>query len=86
MATSAPADRFDVTRDHKRQRHLAFGFGEHLCLGAPLARMEARVVFEELLARFPRFELAGEPQFPAFAADERRRASAGRVPALALTR
>ena len=63
MATSARADRFDVTRDHKRQRHLAFGFGEHLCLGAPLARMEARVVFEELLARFPRFELAGEPQF-----------------------
>jgi cytochrome P450 len=57
------SDRFDVTRDHKRQRHLAFGFGEHLCLGAPLARMEARVVFEELLARFPRFELAGEPQF-----------------------
>jgi cytochrome P450 len=57
------SDRFDVTRDHKRQRHLAFGFGEHLCLGAPLARMEARVVFEELLARFPRFELDGEPQF-----------------------
>jgi cytochrome P450 len=56
------ADRFDVARDHARQRHLAFGFGEHLCLGAPLARLEARVVFEELLARFPRFELAGAPQ------------------------
>ncbi|RIK99777.1 MAG: cytochrome P450 [Proteobacteria bacterium] len=56
------ADRFDVARDHARQRHLAFGFGEHLCLGAPLARLEARVVFEELCARFPRFELAGEPQ------------------------
>jgi cytochrome P450 len=56
------ADRFDVGRDHRRARHLAFGFGEHLCLGAPLARMEARVVFEELLARFPRFELAGEPE------------------------
>jgi cytochrome P450 len=55
------ADRFDVGRDHRRARHLAFGFGEHLCLGAPLARLEARVVFEELLARFPRFELAGEP-------------------------
>jgi len=56
------ADRFDVGRDHARQRHLAFGFGEHLCLGAPLARLEARVVFEELLARYPRFELAGEPE------------------------
>jgi cytochrome P450 len=55
------ADRFDVTRDHTRRRHLAFGFGEHLCLGAPLARLEAQVVFEELLARFPDFELAGEP-------------------------
>ncbi len=49
------ADRFDVGRDHARKRQLAFGFGEHLCLGAPLARMEARVLFEELLARFPHF-------------------------------
>ena len=55
------ADRFDIERDHSRLRHLAFGFGEHLCLGAPLARMEARVFFEELIARFPGFELAGEP-------------------------
>jgi cytochrome P450 len=56
------ADRFDVGRDHTRVRHLAFGFGEHLCLGAPLARLEARVLFEELLARFAHFELAGEPE------------------------
>jgi cytochrome P450 len=56
------ADRFDVCRDHARQRHLAFGFGEHLCLGAPLARLEARVLFEELLARYPRFDVAGEPE------------------------
>jgi cytochrome P450 len=56
------ADRFAVARDHTRRRHLAFGFGEHLCLGAPLARLEARVVFEELLARFPAFELAGPPE------------------------
>jgi len=56
------ADRFDVGRDHARARQLAFGFGEHLCLGAPLARLEARVVFEELLARFPAYELAGEPE------------------------
>jgi cytochrome P450 len=55
------ADRFDVRRDHRRLRHLSFGFGEHLCLGAPLARLEARVVFEELLRRHPRLDLAGEP-------------------------
>jgi cytochrome P450 len=55
------ADRFDVGRDHVRQRHLAFGFGEHLCLGASLARLEALVVFQELLARYPNLELAGEP-------------------------
>jgi cytochrome P450 len=56
------ADRFDVARDFATRRHLAFGFGEHLCLGAPLARLEARVLFEELLARHPAFELAGEPE------------------------
>ncbi|HYB12910.1 MAG TPA: cytochrome P450 [Myxococcota bacterium] len=55
------AERFEVGRDHAHQRHLAFGFGEHLCLGASLARLEARVLFEELLARYPGFELAGEP-------------------------
>ena len=46
--------------DRARPRtHLSFGFGEHLCLGAPLARLEARVMFEELLARLPKFEPAG---------------------------
>ena len=44
-------ERFDVTRDPNP--HLAFGFGAHYCLGANLARLEARVAFEELLARFP---------------------------------
>jgi len=53
------ADRFDVARDFSRRRQLAFGFGEHLCLGAPLARLEAQVLFEELLARLPEFEPAG---------------------------
>ncbi len=40
--------------------NLAFGFGEHLCLGAALARLEARIVFEALLARYPGYEIAGE--------------------------
>jgi cytochrome P450 len=54
----ADADRFDVTRP-SADRHLAFGFGEHLCLGASLARLEARVVFEELMARGRDYALAG---------------------------
>jgi len=57
----ADADRFDIARPSAR-RHLAFGFGEHLCLGASLARLEARVLFEEFLARWPRFAPGGEPE------------------------
>jgi cytochrome P450 len=46
-------DVFDVTRD--TSDHVAFGFGVHFCLGAALARLEARVALEELLARLPDF-------------------------------
>lgn len=56
----ADSDAFDVARASAR-RQIAFGFGEHLCLGASLARLEARVMFEELFARWPRFALAAEP-------------------------
>lgn len=49
---------FDVRRETVPV-HLAFGFGEHVCLGASLARLEARVFYEELLARFPAYEVAG---------------------------
>lgn len=42
--------------------HLAFGTGEHFCLGAGLARLETRVVLEEVLARWPSYELMGAPQ------------------------
>jgi cytochrome P450 len=48
------ADRFDVSRN--TQGHLAFGLGIHFCLGASLARLEARIALEEVLARFSRFE------------------------------
>jgi cytochrome P450 len=58
------ADRFDVTRP-ATPAHVAFGFGEHLCLGAALARLEARIVFEELLRRHPTYRPAGDPQYVA---------------------
>jgi cytochrome P450 len=51
-------DRFDVLRRGTRP-HVAFGFGAHVCLGANLARMEARVVFEELLRAYPDFQVTG---------------------------
>ena len=47
---------FEVTRS--RNHHVAFGFGTHFCLGASLARLEIRVMFEELLARLPDWQLA----------------------------
>ena len=39
--------------------HIAFGFGTHFCLGASLARLEIRVMYEELLRRLPDIELDG---------------------------
>ena len=54
------ADRFDVTRPMDPP-HLAFGFGEHLCLGAALARLEARILLEELLARWGTWTVVAEP-------------------------
>lgn len=52
------AEEFDVTRSPNP--HIAFGCGEHSCLGAQLARLEARLLFEELLRRYPKIELVGE--------------------------
>ncbi|HUQ67869.1 MAG TPA: cytochrome P450, partial [Planctomycetaceae bacterium] len=57
------ADRFDIARDPNP--HLAFGHGIHVCLGAPLARLEARIALTDLLERIPDFELADkEPWEP----------------------
>jgi len=50
-------DRLDIDRD--LQRHVTFGDGIHHCLGAPLARMEARIVFEELFRRIPEYAVCG---------------------------
>jgi cytochrome P450 family 142 subfamily A polypeptide 1 len=56
-------DRFDVER--QPNRHVAFGgFGTHHCLGATLARLELRVLFEELLPRLPDVELATSDPLP----------------------
>lgn len=56
----ADAATFDVGRDPNP--HVSFGFGPHFCLGAALARLEARVVLEELVARFQTLRVAGEVQ------------------------
>jgi len=59
-AQFADPDRFDVAR--KPNRHLAFGQGDHVCVGMNVARMEGRIAFSRLLARFSRIELAGAPE------------------------
>lgn len=50
------SERLNIARNPNR--HLGFGLGIHFCLGAPLARMEGCIVFNKLLARFPKIRLA----------------------------
>jgi cholest-4-en-3-one 26-monooxygenase len=56
----ADGERFDVARDPNP--HLGFGVGEHFCLGSHLARLEMRILFEELVRQVPDLELAGTPR------------------------
>ncbi len=49
-------NRFDVSRENSA-KHVSFGMGAHFCLGAPLARLEARIAFERLFERLPSLEL-----------------------------
>jgi len=55
-------DEFRLDRDRSELgRHVAFGWGIHFCIGAPLARLETRIVLEQMLDRWSHIELAGEP-------------------------
>jgi len=54
-------DRFDVGRNPNK--HVAFGFGAHYCLGAQLARMEGRAIYNELIPRLKSIELAGDASY-----------------------
>ncbi|MGO9062736.1 MAG: cytochrome P450 [Candidatus Binataceae bacterium] len=56
----ANPDRFDIAR--KPNYHIAFGYGEHFCLGAHLARLELRPALDEVMRRIPDLQLAGEVQ------------------------
>ena len=52
---------FIIDRERPRQ-HLSFGFGVHRCVGNRLAELQLRVVWEEILKRFPMIEVVGEPE------------------------
>jgi cytochrome P450 len=54
-------DAFIIDRERPRQ-HVGFGFGIHRCVGNRLAEMQLRVMWEEILARFPMIEVVGEPR------------------------
>ncbi|MEP1596596.1 MAG: cytochrome P450, partial [Halieaceae bacterium] len=54
-------DKFDMERKDVR-KHLAFGFGIHRCMGNRLAEMQLKILWEEILERFERIEVVGQPE------------------------
>ncbi|HEY1633070.1 MAG TPA: cytochrome P450 [Rhizomicrobium sp.] len=56
------ADPFKFRIDRENNRHVAFGYGAHVCLGQHLAKMEIRAFFAELIRRLDSIEMAGEPK------------------------
>jgi len=56
------SDPFEFRVDRSDYRHVGFSYGAHMCLGMHLARMEMRIMFEELLPRIRKLELTGEPR------------------------
>ena len=57
----ADPNRYNIERERPRQ-HLSFGFGIHRCVGNRLAELQLKIIWEEILKRFPRIELTGEPE------------------------
>lgn len=55
-------ERLDIHRDNA-YKHLSFGFGTHMCMGAPLARLEMRIILEELTRRLPHARLVADQRF-----------------------
>jgi cytochrome P450 len=55
------ANAFIIDRERPRH-HLSFGFGIHRCVGNRLAELQLRIVWEEVLKRFPRIDVVGEPK------------------------
>ncbi len=55
------ADAYLIERERARQ-HLSFGFGIHRCVGNRLAELQLRIIWEEILKRFPVIEVTGEPR------------------------
>jgi cytochrome P450 len=56
------ADPFTFKVDRENNRHVAFGYGAHVCLGQHLAKLEIRAFFKELLSRLDAIELTGKPK------------------------
>ena len=61
LKTFVVSNAFIIDRERPRQ-HLSFGFGIHRCVGNRLAELQLRIIWEEILKRFPVIEVTGEPK------------------------